>query len=766
MSAATCFLNRGVRRRAFGFWIWPILMAVLPCSAAPTISEMVPMRDGVRLATDVYLPPLPGPHPVTLIRTVYNKDWAIDDPTVSALAITMAIVVQDCRGRYASEGVDCLFQCDRDDGHDTMAWVAAQPWCNGRIVTQGASALGIVQYQAAPEAPDALEAMYVMVATPTVCEHTMFVNGVFREAMVEGWLEGQGSSFFLDSLAAHPDCADPFWDAGRIDLDYDLVNAPTVHVGGWFDIFTQGTLDAFMGFQTQATQEAREHQYLIMGPWTHGFDFSFPVEGQALPFTFPNPFPDDFIDPIWWTLHFLGLDDSGHELDDLPPVQYYVMGDVSDPNAPGNDWRHAASWPIPAVHVPYYLRAGGGLSELPPEASGGATPYTYDPSDPCPTLGGGNLILPAGPQDQRPIELRNDVIVFQTEQLSRPLEITGRVRARFYVSADVPDTDVVVRLCDVYPDGKSMLFLDAPARLSLSGPYTPNTVVPVDVDLWSTSLILNQGHRLRISVTSSNWPRFRANPNDGSRFGAGMPQIAHVQIHHSADFPSYVLIPDPNRSSVQAWTRWIPHITAVDGGFSTRLLAENHTDHTAAVTLHPFAADGVVSSPVTLNLTPNQVMTLDVDDLFQSHPSHLAISDGPDVSISVAYAATSGAANPAHVRETSLASQGWSLFPGNWQIVFDGFACVNLGTASTDVRVLQFDASGALLQERIVHPDLAPGAKALTVIGAPSGSDFIPSEGGHFQIRADQPLALTALRGSPPDVIPGFLFENVALPIP
>ena len=226
-----------------------------PVFSAPTQTTMVSMSDGVGLATDVYLPDGAGPFPVVVMRTPYDRA-GVEETGDNLRAAGVATVAQDLRGRFDSEGVDCVFLCDGQDGFDTLAWVEAQSWCNGKVATLGGSALGIVQYMAAVNSPPVLDAMWVEVATPTVYEHAFFQNGAFRQSMMEGWLEGQGSSFFLQDLVTHP-FDDGFWDSAQTSDRYDQVTAAAVHYGGWYDIFTQGTIDAFVGYQHEGGAGAK-----------------------------------------------------------------------------------------------------------------------------------------------------------------------------------------------------------------------------------------------------------------------------------------------------------------------------------------------------------------------------------------------------------------------------------------------------------------------------------------------------------------------------
>ncbi len=513
-------------------------------SGTRVIDEMVPMPDGVRLATTVYLPNGEGPWPAILIRTPYNRassDLSADDLT----AIGIVLVVQDMRGHYESEGTTSAFMADRVDGQATLEWIDAQEWSNGRVATFGGSALGIAQYLMAPGAPDNLVCQFVMVATPDVYAETAYLGGAWRYSLTQGWLEGNSSAHMVDDFLTHYLNSD-YWDPVRI-MDYSAVQVPAVHLSGWFDIFSRGTIAAFQGYQTQGGEGAAGKQYLIMGPWTHD------VEAQVGELTYPNldelPLEQWLVQQLTNCLLGVGDGDLG-----LPAVHYYTMGAVGESDAPGNQWRTAETWPPPGItEIPVYLYPNNFLSVEAPAEDGGGDSFVYDPSYPTPTLGGANLNIEAGSYDQRPIERREDVIVYSTQPLPEPVAVTGQVRAQIWITTDVPDTDIVVRLTDVYPDGRSMLVLDGIARArfhetpdqSSESSLTPGEPVMLTVDLGPTSIVFNQGHRIRISVTSSNAPRFAPNPNTGAMFfdEGDSVQIAQTTILHSADYPSMLILP-------------------------------------------------------------------------------------------------------------------------------------------------------------------------------------------------------------------------------
>ncbi len=524
-------------------------------------TEMVPMRDGALLATDIYLPEGQPPWPVMLIRTPYGRADS-SDIALDYSAIDLAVVVQDMRGRGESTGRDSVYRADGDgvlqDGYDTFAWIREQPWAHGAIATFGGSALGIVQYIQSTSQPPGLAFLHASAATANLYDDIYFPGGVFRQKLAVQWLEDQGILWFLEDIKAHP-YRDDFWALVQAGDHWNRLAAPGLHIGGWFDIFTQGTIDAFLGYQHQGGEGARGRQKLIMGPWTHAAfhkqqqgELSFPANARNAPY----PVGEALNTLLEHTLKMRWSSIPDHPAS-IPPVQYYVMGDVDDPQAPGNHWRTAADWPPAAARARFYLHPGGALSEDCPRQRKSHSTWIYDPANPVKTLCGSNLYLPEGPCDHRPNEAREDVLTFTSAPLTEPLEITGRIKAKLHVSIDQPDTDVMVWLSDVYPDGRSMLITDGAARLAARGtnsgitPLQAHEVVDVEVDMLSTSIVLNTGHRLRIALSSSNSPRFLANRNNGLPFGEmqqGPSLPVQVTLHHQASRTSHIEIPLPQRA--------------------------------------------------------------------------------------------------------------------------------------------------------------------------------------------------------------------------
>lgn len=507
-------------------------------------TELVSMRDGVRLATDVYLPDGVGPWPVVLARTPYNKAMGAG---IGADGVKRGyvIVVQDCRGRFASEGENLPFHLDHQDGPDTMKWLLAQPWCNGKVGTWGGSAGAITQLLlVGRDAPQPV-CQHLTVGAPNLYAG-MYPGGVFKKAMIEDWI--RGTKFATNALAAweaHPRY-DAYWQTRDIGPVGDRINTAAVHLGGWYDIFAQGTIDSFVAYQEHGSPGARGKQKLVMGPWTHGV-----LQNKAGELTFPDNAkrpPGDVHDAWRWFDYQLKGADNGFA--SLPPVTYYVMGALSEPQAPGNTWRTAAAWPaVPTRDTPWYLQPDRTLSLAHP---GAARPlsYLYDANDPVPSRGGLQLTIPAGGMDQRPIESRPDVLVFTSAPLTEPLEVTGRVRLKLWIASDAPDTDFVARLCDVYPDGRSINICEGQLRARFREGFDhevflrPGQVYPLVVDLWSTSMIFNRGHCLRVHVTSSSAPGYDPNPNTGDPFRArDYRRVARNVVYLDHEHPSHLLLP-------------------------------------------------------------------------------------------------------------------------------------------------------------------------------------------------------------------------------
>jgi predicted acyl esterase len=503
---------------------------------------MVEMRDGVHLATDVYLPKgQNNPHGSILIRTPYNKDpmgiigmnWAGQGwPTI----------IQDIRGRFSSEGIDTVFRNAHTDGPDTLEWISNQDWSNGKIATWGGSALGIHQYFMAGDNPPNLACQFIQVATPNLYKHVAYQGGEFREAMVERWLTKQGSLHALPELYANENYTFDFWTNVSLEDNWSDVNVPAIHIGGWYDCMQQGILDGFMGYQYLGGSGAQGNSKLIMGPWTHG--------GHTGELIYPENSKDTFSGAMFWDMVEQFTMNGPNDYDSWPTVSYYVLGDVDDINAPGKEWRYADDWPLPYNETEWYLHENDVLSTEMPSGYDSIT-YTYNPTTPVPTVGGQNLNIAAGAYDQTSVEGRDDVLLFSSPVLDEPYEATGPIKARLYVSSDSIDTDFTAKLCDVYPDGRSIIITDSILRMRNRNGFdhwefmNPGEIYEIEVDMWSTSYVWNKGHQIRLAVSSSNYPRFKANPNTGEPMGANITyNIAENTLYFNSTYPSCIILPE------------------------------------------------------------------------------------------------------------------------------------------------------------------------------------------------------------------------------
>ncbi len=471
--------------------------------------EMVPMRDGIKLATTIILPEGDGKYPVVLTRTPYGKDRMYAAAKQKEwVAAGYARVVQDVRGKFKSEGKYRAFNDDMLDSYDTIEWIARQPWSNGKVGMEGPSAMGIITNLAAMSGAPHLVCAFVTVGHGSGYRYASHPGGVFLKNMNEEWLKAQGIP--MDDRPRPT-----FKDYGPDDKEVDMrtyaskIKVPMYNFGGWYDIFLQGDIDSYMLLQQDGGPGARGNQKLTMGAFGHGplsGDLKYPPDAGNLA---------NGTDEMRWFEYWLKGVDNGIMKD--PPVKYFLMGDTMDKSAPGNEWRTAPSWPPPSTTTSYYLGAQGKLSTLLPAAKATAN-YIYDPKNPVPSVGGNNLMMARGPMDQRKVGDRPDVLKFETEPLASPLEIVGPVKVQLAVSTDAPDTDFMVKLVDVYPNGYEALVLDEAQMLRYRSGLKPEKaesgkVYPITVDLWSTALVFNKGHKIAVHVSSSNAPRFEAHTN-------------------------------------------------------------------------------------------------------------------------------------------------------------------------------------------------------------------------------------------------------------
>lgn len=505
------------------------------------VPAQIPMSDGAKLAADIYLPQTDGPFPVILIQTPYDKS-RFNPGLIEAMkgnkddfgffkTSDYAVVVVDWRGKYASRdappgraGQNGL------DGYDCVEWVARQPWCNGKVGTWGSSALGNIQYQTAARKPPHLTAIMPRVADYSNSYDKYYTGGVLRKEYLDAMaLIGWGA--ISQQVQAHP-FDDGFYD--RIDyINPKEVEVPMLLVGGWFDI--HDLTRTFSDFMAYGNTAIRKEFRLLIGPFTHEGVAKDEPQGQlAFPDAggFAREEQRKFFDR--W---LRGAGSSGS----APRVTYYQTG--------LNEWRFTEVWPPSgAASTPWYLQAGGGLKPSLP-ANSGPDRFVSDPKNPVPTIGGNNLnrwTLIAGPADQsKRVETHPDVLVYTSETLTDNLSIAGDIEVRLFVSSDSEDTDVAIRLTDVYPDGRSMLIRDSIQRMSLlksfkAGQYlVPGQVYQVTIKAPAVAYTFLKGHKVRLIVSGSNYPRYALNTNSRQ----GLPKAATNLLYHDPERPSALMLP-------------------------------------------------------------------------------------------------------------------------------------------------------------------------------------------------------------------------------
>jgi uncharacterized protein len=524
------------------------------------VEEFAVMRDGVKLAGNVYKPAGRGPWPVVMTRTPYLKDGRIDpekDPKGEKAHEALAkaakhytdagyvFVHQDVRGKGRSQGFDSVFQNDIEDGYDSVEWAAKQPWSNGKVGLSGGSAMGITSNAAAMAAPPHLKAAYVVVA-PFDSLQNSYMGGVLKEKDTLGWLKGQGVSEERLDETRRRVTDDVFWNRTAMSVNRKYIDIPIYNVGGWYDIFDHGNISNFEYLQNEGAKGARGNQKLMMGPFGHG-----PLSGnlEYPGFDRLNLAGDQEI--RWFDYWLKGIDNG---IMDEPPVRYFMMA-AAEKGAisPKNGMRTSANWPPASREVRYYLTPDKALTTKAPAGDGTKVSYRFDPANPAPTVGGANLTFDRGPMDQRAVGQRADYLRFATPVLTRDLTIAGPVKVELFGATDGLDTDFMAKLVDVYPDGYEALVLDAPIRARFRHGrmpdevrmMTPGAPEELDIDLWSTAITFEKGHRIAVHITSSNSPRFEVNPNTGEPAGQHKlpPRVATNSVYMDAAHPSALVLP-------------------------------------------------------------------------------------------------------------------------------------------------------------------------------------------------------------------------------
>lgn len=641
-------IGAGVSRRSlvkFGAWVG--LLAAMGRSEAAGPDDMafesrimVPMRDGVKLATDIYRPAregkaLGGPFPVILERTPYGRDHvsrsertaANPKPkTRSEVALFFVrrgyvVIYQDCRGRYGSEGEFVKYLSDGNDGYDCCAWIVSQPWCNGKIGTMGLSYAAHTQGALGCTNPPGVAAMFLdsggfsnayqggirqggafelkqvtwgynnglvspIVQKDPVRLADMKAIGLRAWFSRMPWKRGHSP---LTPVPEYENYVYDQWEHGTFDDFWKQIgiyaagyydqftDAPMVHMSSWYDPYPRTASENYIGLSRRKKGPVR----LILGPWTHGdrsLTYAGDVDFGAAATLDGNLAPDYLTLRLRWFDAWLKGEANG--VADEPPVRLFIMGggsgrkDAAGRMDHGGRWRAEKDWPIPdAINTPYYMHGDGVLAPEMPAAGAPPLSFDFDPDHPVPTIGGsvtsGEPVMVGGAFDQVegprffgsrepyiPLAVRPDVLVFETPVLAADTEVTGPITAKVWVSSDRADTDVTIKLIDVYPpsadypQGFAMNLTDGILRLryrtSWETPQMLEPGVPVEVTVaaFPTANLFKRGHRIRLDVSSSNFPHFDVNPNTGAPEGRGLTrQVARNTVYIDRERPSHVVLP-------------------------------------------------------------------------------------------------------------------------------------------------------------------------------------------------------------------------------
>ncbi|SFE81857.1 CocE/NonD family hydrolase [Alteribacillus iranensis] len=561
------------------------------------------VRDGVTLYANIYRPQEEGKYPVLLSRLPYNKNLPryshyYIDPFRMALA-GYVVIIQDVRGRFASEGEFNPLIQEIEDGYDVVEWAAHLPFTNGKVGMFGLSYYGVTQLYAALAHPPSLKAIFPAMTAGQLRHGLSSRLGVPELVFLETWfLESIAPDYLKRKLGSeyenvkkeivkdlnnidewhkhlpikewppikkHPELEKLFHKYIDQDVKSELVtktphrsqglwdiDVPAYHLAGWYDSHLGTTL---MNYKEMKESQNNQPQKLIVGPWAHG-NFDSIIGERFFGIHSEGSFIDEKDDitslHIKWYDQWL-KEEEPSDVDQDDPVKIFVMG--------VNKWRSEKEWPLKRTsYTSFYLHSNGNagkdmesgtLNTTPPENEPADT-FIYDPDNPVPTKGGGTLFFKgknAGPMDQQEIEKREDVLVYTTPPLEKSVEVTGPIKMYLWVSTDAPDTDFTAKLVDVFPDGRSFNLTDGIVRMK-----TQNTrgsendqkdkVRQVEIDLWATSNVFLPGHSIRVEVSSSNFPRFAVNPNTGETTMETSEVVKAVQtVYHDQDYPSFILLP-------------------------------------------------------------------------------------------------------------------------------------------------------------------------------------------------------------------------------
>jgi uncharacterized protein len=538
----------------------------------------IPMRDGVKLAADVYRPDIEGKVPVIIARLPYGKQNIVEVQEETGYFFSgqgFAYVVQDIRGKHESNGNYYPYVNEAMDGYDTIDWAAQQPWSDKNIGLWGMSYYGSTQWLTAPLQNPHLKAMVPVVTSQDIYPRWIN-NGVFRYNDVLVWhgenakkvhngnlvvdwdkavrhlplIEADDASYgdvsYFNDWISHP-VPDPYWDKTRVDNKVDKILAPALIIEGWYDYYLDDAIDDFNRMISQGGSQAARQSGLIIGPWTHFLSNSF----ESVDFGKNASILTQLPTIINWYAKWLRAENN--KVMEGGPIRIFVMGK--------NEWRQEKEWPLKRTqYTKFYLHSDGdantenGDGSLSLDTPNEENPdqYIYNPDNPVPTIGGTTIYgnAKAGPADQKEVAAREDVLVYSTPPLEEDTEITGPIELVLYASSSALDTDFTARLVDVFPDGKAINLKDsvlrARFRKSLTEPANlePGKIYRFEIPIGAISNLFKKGHRIRIQISSSNFPEYSRNLNTGAPIGTTKEWVkANQTVYHDTKNTSYLLLP-------------------------------------------------------------------------------------------------------------------------------------------------------------------------------------------------------------------------------
>ena len=544
-----------------------------------------PMRDGVNLSTDIYLPKADGPFPAILMRTPYSNNG--DDIVKTAIGYAnrgYACVMQDVRGRWDSDGDYYPFHQEAKDGYDTQEWLGEQTWCNGNIGMVGGSYLGGVQWLSAPLKSKYLKAIAPRVMCTDYYRGLVHPGGTFQLNVMMTWgmrtsgrtaqtidyhnwtkafhslpladlggSTGRNMPFWQDWHEHEND--DEYWDEVNTERRFCDIEVPALIMGGWYDLYAPDAFHNFNGMREQGGSKLARQSRLIMGPWPHRLSQS--TKTGDIDFGAPSKIDLDALERSWLD-RWLRDEDNGIESE--APLRLFIMGT--------NEWRDEHEWPLARTDwQQWHLHSDGeantahGNGTLSLKKAGEEKPdrFSYNPEYPVQTIGGNNCcspdIVPWGPYDQRPVESRSDVLCFTTDPMTSDFEVTGPIKLKMYALTDCLDTDWTAKVVDVSPDGYAKNLCDNIIRgryrqgFEKQNLLEPGQVYEYEIDIGVTANVFKARHRIRLEVSSSNFPRFDRNLNTGKRAGYDSEmRVANQMVFHSDKYPSHLILPAVKRT--------------------------------------------------------------------------------------------------------------------------------------------------------------------------------------------------------------------------